>query len=121
MLENYKKITKKEAREMLNGKKVLRTLCIWIDKNNKDANLKVVNNLKENEYHDIFINDNKNNANITVVKSNHIEFIKKDGNKSYLYHKKGEQWYVNDNTVAWLEFNECNELITILVYDIIEG
>ena len=25
----------KEAREMLNGKKVLRTLCIWIDKNNK--------------------------------------------------------------------------------------
>ena len=120
MLNNYKKITKKEAREILNGKKSLRTLCIWIDKNNKDANLKVVNDLKENPYHDVFINDNKNNANITVVKSNHIEFIKKDNSKSYLYHKKGEQWYINNNTVAWLEFNDNNELITILVYDIIE-
>ena len=119
MLNNYKKITKKYARELLEGKKVINPLCIWINNNNKDANIRVVNNLENNDCYKVFVKDNQDKYKIVSLKSNCIVFKKQNGENSYLYHRKGEEWYLNNNTIVYLKYNDNKELITILVYELV--
>lgn len=118
-MKNYEQITRVDFRKMMNGQQVISVGCYWVNERNKQDIINLVEGLPTIENYKEYLTNNLKFAKTGLVKSDHIIFIKKDGTKSYLYHEKDEKFFRNNNTYVIEQYNDRQELNTILVYEVI--